>query len=1271
MRRNLANPSRTLYRLRFWLLGIVVAIATIFWSIPVLTQFVTLPSNPSLIFQTSGQARCANVGDWYTTNGSAIPLPPAPSPPSSCNPPTAPTSNPAANRIHLFAVDITQASITAGGGSATISVIDAESGGALDEIGDGTPVGRPATAPFGTVTCTTLPSTCDPTRFELRAADRTTVLDTRTIGTATGSIAADGSTVTFTVTAPGTYFISSVTGAGPIFGDPTVALNDDDNGFRISIPDPGVPLIGQFQGSLQQNTGATLTTPLFFLVGPGTGSLFLRNFDLDADAIAGQGVGYVDPAGATRGTPTTSANGTWNNGGDLNTGGDTIGGLTLTSAAGPGDAGLWRLDLTSFATGNQSLFEANSDLGRLPLFDAPPGRAGNFVLTPSGTLATTIGNSVDHPFTVTNNFFTNDIINLALTGTDPNYTVQLLTAGGTPLTDNDGDGILDTGILTPGQTSSFILRVTPNAGATGPDNTTVTGTSFMDRRVAPATFATRAQSVVKTTTIPVATAAIGDTVFSDLNGNGIQDVGEPGFAGVTVTLQDAGGATVATTTTNATGNYQFTGLTAQTYTVTITPPAGFTTTTTNPLTVPLASGQTVTTADFGLRATGIIGDTVFNDFDGDGIQDPGEPGIGGVTVTLTDASGVPRTVITDANGNYQFQNVPPGAFTVTVTPPANFANTTPGTRTGTLIPGGVDLDQDFGLRLIPGTIGDTVFNDLDGDGVQDAGEPGIGGVTLTLTGTDANGQPVTQTTTTNAAGNYSFTTLPGTYTVTATPPAGTTATTPNPITNIILGPGGNIPTVDFGFTLIPGQVGDRVFDDFNGNGVQDANEPGLLGVTVTLTGTDVLGNPVTLTTTTDATGTYRFTGVPASSAAGYTVTITPPAGYTELTTPGGATQTFPFPAGSSLDTVDFGLRRPPATIGNVVFSDPNNNGVQDGGEPGLSGATLTLRDPAGNIVATTTTDATGNYRFTNVPPGTYSVTATPPAGFGGTTPNPQTVTVTAGQVLTTANFGLRQLPGSITGNIFSDQNGSGVRDPNEPGVPGIVLTLLDANGNVVATTVADVNGNYAFLGVPPGSYTVRITPPPGLTLTTSATFPVTLGNGQVVTNINFGLRGGPADSLILVKRITNVTRQGNPVGGLNFATFVDDPNTANDNAPGWAQLSPVGLPNVEAANALLSGDEITYTVYFLVNSTSPLNDVNLCDLIPTGTTFVPNSTQVRIGSASPALGGTFFSPLAPLPQNNACSDQGNPNGAAVFNLGTLSNAPGNNVGFIRFRVRID
>lgn len=74
---------------------------------------------------------------------------------------------------------------------------------------------------------------------------------------------------------------------------------------------------------------------------------------------------------------------------------------------------------------------------------------------------------------------------------------------------------------------------------------------------------------------------------------------------------------------------------------------------------------------------------------------------------------------------------------------------------------------------VTSTIAGTVFADADGDGIQDAGEAGIAGVTLVLTGTDTLGASVTQTVTTDANGDYVFTALPaGTYSITETQPDG-------------------------------------------------------------------------------------------------------------------------------------------------------------------------------------------------------------------------------------------------------------------------------------------------------------------------------------------------------------------------------------------------------------------------------------------------------------------------------------------------------------------
>ncbi|HEY9879394.1 MAG TPA: hypothetical protein V6D29_13140 [Leptolyngbyaceae cyanobacterium] len=164
-------------------------------------------------------------------------------------------------------------------------------------------------------------------------------------------------------------------------------------------------------------------------------------------------------------------------------------------------------------------------------------------------------------------------------------------------------------------------------------------------------------------------------------------------------------------------------------------------------------------------------------------------------------------------------------------------------------------------------------------------------------------------------------------------------------------------------------------------------------------------------------------------------------------------------------------------------------------------------------------------------------------------------------------------------------------------------------------------------------------------------------------------------NLLLVKRITNVIRNGAPLPGVNFNAFIDDPTTADDNAQGWAQLVPPGAPTgvleVSGNTLLQPADEVEYTVYFLSNGGVPASGVSICDLIPTRTALIPLSNQIRVGTGVPSPGGTVFTPLAPLPANNACLDQRNPNGAVIFDLGNVPNSPTNNVGFVRFRVRVN
>jgi len=176
-----------------------------------------------------------------------------------------------------------------------------------------------------------------------------------------------------------------------------------------------------------------------------------------------------------------------------------------------------------------------------------------------------------------------------------------------------------------------------------------------------------------------------------------------------------------------------------------------------------------------------------------------------------------------------------------------------------------------------------------------------------------------------------------------------------------------------------------------------------------------------------------------------------------------------------------------------------------------------------------------------------------------------------------------------------------------------------------------------------------------------------------------------APRLRLVKRITNLTRGGVPLAGINLSSFVDDPNDDNDNAPGWSQLpggAPVGAINLGSETTAQSGDEVEYTVYFLSDGSQGVQDAKVCDPIPAGTTFIPDSFSAGRGilvnqggtstpqtNASDTDKGTFFGLLTPV--TAPCAAPNNPTGAVFLQLDDLPNISPSNVGFIRFRVKVD
>jgi protocatechuate 3,4-dioxygenase beta subunit len=378
------------------------------------------------------------------------------------------------------------------------------------------------------------------------------------------------------------------------------------------------------------------------------------------------------------------------------------------------------------------------------------------------------------------------------------------------------------------------------------------------------------------------------------------DGADYGIAGVTVALLDEDGNVIATTTTDADGNYEFPGLPAGNYTVWVndtgnllgglyqTEDPDATVDGRTPVTV--NGSDDVTGLDFGYTPVdhapglGLIGDTIFLDRDGNGQPDAGE-GLQGVTVWLFTADGqtLLATTVTDANGNYAFGGLADGSYLVrvdTTTLPDGGAG-----LTNVVDPDGatahesilaisdgnrINLDQDFGyVATNPNSISGTIWNDADADGTLAITETvRYAGVTVVLR--DDNGN-IVATTTTDANGNYSFIGLPdGTYTVDVTDtanvlnglwhsygtPGDAGQSQSDPYTVAVSG--GNDYIVDFGYYGVPAALGDYVWLDVNGDGLQDGWEPGLPGVLVTLVIDYPNGDTITVTTVTDANGFYSF-----------------------------------------------------------------------------------------------------------------------------------------------------------------------------------------------------------------------------------------------------------------------------------------------------------------------------------------------------------------------------------------------------------------------------
>ncbi|HEX2832809.1 MAG TPA: SdrD B-like domain-containing protein [Thermoanaerobaculia bacterium] len=607
----------------------------------------------------------------------------------------------------------------------------------------------------------------------------------------------------------------------------------------------------------------------------------------------------------------------------------------------------------------------------------------------------------------------------------------------------------------------------------------------------------------------IPSAVLYGNVWQDLDGDATQDANDSGLTGFTVRRYSdpngdgniADGTLQATTTTDANGNYSFSGLAAGNYVIVVVPPTllnkswsetvettGGTSSLNNQIPVTIVAGAISGSHNFGYtqRDTSSIGDTLYFDLDSDGLQDATEDGIPNVTVWLyedvdrdgTIDDGVDEliaTTATSSTGTYLFSSLPAGSYVVKVdTSDPDFPSDV--TATG---------DPDVAAA----SIGDTIWLDSNGNGVLNAGEDGIARVVVNLyadtdgSGTLTGGDSLVASTVTNTNGNYLFTGLSaGNYFVdvdeTTLPSTSLALTTTDPASTLITLAASTIATqnlnADAGYSLASNfSIGNRLWHDVDNDGVQDAGEPGIPNVTITVTNGTGTGCAGGCTVSTDAGGFWIVTGLTNGT---FNVTVdTNDLDFPRFFTPttGTTNPRVPTVAGADLTNVDFGYRytgsgtSPTGTISGRIFQDADADLSYDAGEERAS-TTVNLLDSEGNIVATTLTNGTGQYSFNGVFVGQYSVESVDRLGT-----RYSTLFLSAAQTLANLNiiyqsttettadsqssvsvdgvhanllqdFGYRRFLGTIGDSIFWDTNENGTQDIGEPGFANVTVRLYDA-----------------------------------------------------------------------------------------------------------------------------------------------------------------------------------------------------------------------------------
>lgn len=633
--------------------------------------------------------------------------------------------------------------------------------------------------------------------------------------------------------------------------------------------------------------------------------------------------------------------------------------------------------------------------------------------------------------------------------------------------------------------------------------------------------------------------SIGDFVWEDLNGDGTQQANEPGIEGVNVSIVNILTTTI-NTTTDANGFYSFDNIPSSEYIISFDNPSGYIITKMNtgdaetdsdytgtPITLSYLDGGVIDSIDAGFLRLSSVGDFVWEDQNKNGIQDLDEPGLQGVVMYLYAEDGTSMdSTITDENGRYEFTDIFPGIYTIAAKADQFLTITTANTGSDTsldsdgilidakistnpitIVSGSQRTDIDFGFFILPVSISGFTWIDEDNDGQFQLEESFIGNILVSLFDSDNN---LIADTLSDLGGFFAFEDqLAGTYYLQYELPTGFIFTDGNVGVDLsdsdVDGTNGVGTTA--AFSLLPGEtsidnaagyqalpsIKGLTWEDTNGNGLRDVDESIISDIIVNLRTAN--GDLINIDTTNEE-GIYEFDHISLgdyyvefiqAEDQQFTIHIADVALNSDVdgVISNGATSVFTLIGNQELEDIDAGFYIF-GSIGDFVWEDLNDNGIQDMDEPGLAGILLTLKNNQGETIDTRETLEDGYYLFAELVPDSYTIELTQNTTFTptlanqgdpeldsdamtvGTIISSPSIIIESGDNFLDIDFGFVEMPSTIGGFTWIDINNDGQFQLEESFISNVSVSLFNSSGDLLGETTSDEGGFYSFIDVAAG-----------------------------------------------------------------------------------------------------------------------------------------------------------------------------------------------------------